>query len=465
MTDDILDRWLNDLIERHTRTLARPEFLKAVRALSARYVERRRELPHRSPIDSAGKRAAFAAFFAPLHFITVRTVVGRLDASSAGVREIVDLGCGTGAASAAWALALREPPAILGIDRSSWALAEAAWNWRGLNVDGRTRRADLRDAVGLRRQKSSALLLAWSVNELDDRARATLLPALLSEARAGRPILVVEPLARRAVPWWSEWAKAWERAGGREDEWKIETSLPARLAEISDAAGFRRQSIGARALWLPPGRTGARATIRLMDPATSAAADQDLVDGLRAGDPRVFEALVRGQGPRLLSVTRRILKDEEDARDAVQDAFVSAFRARNQFNADSRVSTWLHRIAVNAALTRLRSRRRRPEESLDDLLPRFLPNGHHVEHFTAWTEPADVALSRKETASQVRSAIESLPETFRTVLMLRDIEGLSSEETASMLNITPNAVKLRLHRARMALRTLLAPRFIQGASA
>ncbi len=202
-----------------------------------------------------------------------------------------------------------------------------------------------------------------------------------------------------------------------------------------------------------------------MEPASSSANDRELVDGLRAGDPEVFEALVRGQGPRLLSVTRRILKDEDEARDAVQDAFVSAFRARQSFNADARISTWLHRIAVNAALTRLRTRRRHPEESLEDLLPRFLPNGHHVEHFTAWTEPADETVSRKETAEQVRRAIDTLPETFRTVLMLRDIEGLSSEETASMLNITPNAVKLRLHRARMALRTLLAPHLVQGASA
>jgi RNA polymerase sigma-70 factor (ECF subfamily) len=202
-----------------------------------------------------------------------------------------------------------------------------------------------------------------------------------------------------------------------------------------------------------------------MESGASTPTDADLVDGLRAGDPQVFETLVRGQGPRLLSVTRRILKDEDEARDAVQDAFVSAFRARKQFQADSRISTWLHRIAVNAALSRLRSRRRRPEESLDDLLPRFLPDGHHVEHFTAWTEPADVTISRKETAEQVRQAIDSLPETFRTVLMLRDIEGLSSDEAASLLNITPNAVKLRLHRARMALRTLLAPHFAQGASA
>ena len=201
-----------------------------------------------------------------------------------------------------------------------------------------------------------------------------------------------------------------------------------------------------------------------MDAGAPAPSDVELVDGLRAGDPKTFELLVRNEGPRMLSVTRRILKDDDEARDAVQEAFISAFRARSQFNAESRISTWLHRIAVNAALSRLRSRRRRPEDSLDDLLPRFLPNGHHVEHFISWTEPADVTISRKETAARVREAIDSLPDTFRTVLVLRDIEGLSSQETASMLNITPNAVKLRLHRARMALRTLLAPHF-QGASA
>lgn len=201
-----------------------------------------------------------------------------------------------------------------------------------------------------------------------------------------------------------------------------------------------------------------------MEPAAPARPDAALVEGLRAGDPKTFELLVRNEGPRMLSVTRRILKDDDEAREAVQEAFISAFRARAQFNAEARISTWLHRIAVNAALTRLRSRRRRPEDSLDDLLPRFMPDGHHAEALTSWSEPADVTVSRKETSEQVRRAIDSLPETFRTVLMLRDIDGLSSEEAASLLKITPNAVKLRLHRARMALRTLLAPHF-QGASA
>jgi RNA polymerase sigma-70 factor (ECF subfamily) len=470
MARSLVDRWLTALVDRHTRALSRAEFLKAVRALSARYVERRAELGRRSPLDSAGKRAAFAAYYAPLHLLMVQHVTRALGAATPSVQRILDLGCGTGTSSAGWALACDRAPTLTGIDRSAWALGEAAWNWRALGLAGRTRQGDLVAAASARSSASggrfpSAILVAWSANELDDDARAVLLQALLGHAASGRAVLVIEPLARSAAPWWSEWADTCERVGGRADEWQEDVPVPAALADISEGAGFRRPPLRARSLWWPAGQPRRNRVLpSLMDRAPSTPADRDLVDGLRAGDPQVFEALVRGQGPRLLSVTRRILKDEEEARDAVQDAFVSAFRARQQFNAKSQISTWLHRIAVNAALTRLRTRRRRPEDSLDDLLPRFMPNGHHVEHFTAWTEPADVVVSRKETAAQVREAIDSLPETFRTVLMLRDIEGLSSEEAASLLNITPNAVKLRLHRARMALRTLLAPRF-QGASA
>src|SRR6185295_1281534 len=95
--------------------------------------------------------------------------------------------------------------------------------------------------------------------------------------------------------------------------------------------------------------------------ADAAADERELARGLRAGDPEAFERVVRVYGGRMLAVTRRILHDEEDARDAVQDAFISAFKARAQFQADARVSTWLHRIAVNSALMKLRKRRRTPE--------------------------------------------------------------------------------------------------------
>jgi RNA polymerase sigma-70 factor (ECF subfamily) len=195
-----------------------------------------------------------------------------------------------------------------------------------------------------------------------------------------------------------------------------------------------------------------------------AADEPELARGLRAGDPQVFEQLVRTYGGRMLAVTRRILHDEEDARDAVQDAFISAFKSRSQFQSSARVSTWLHRIAVNAALMRLRTKRRKPETSIEDVLPAFNDVGHHAEQFVAWNEPADVAVERRETGEFVREAIARLPDSYRTVLLMRDIEGRDTEETAAAMGITANAVKIRLHRARLALRALIAPRMQEAAS-
>jgi RNA polymerase sigma-70 factor, ECF subfamily len=186
-------------------------------------------------------------------------------------------------------------------------------------------------------------------------------------------------------------------------------------------------------------------------------AEAELARGLREGDPRVFEEIVRTYGARLLAVARRILKEDEAARDAVQDAFISAYRARKTFTGSARVSTWLHRIAVNASLMKLRSQRRRPEDPIEDLLPTYTEDGHHSERFVSWAEPVDSALARKETSAFVRQAIDKLPDSYRSVLLLRDIEGLDGSETAAALGLTPNAVKIRLHRARLALRKLIEP--------
>lgn len=186
-----------------------------------------------------------------------------------------------------------------------------------------------------------------------------------------------------------------------------------------------------------------------------------LVTGFKSGDSATYESLIRAYGGRLLQATRRILNNDDEAREAVHQAFISAFKARHQFGGEARLSTWLHRIAVNTALMKLRTRIRQREESIDDLVPRFLPNGSHADRFASWDEPVDVALARKETAAQVRAAIDSLPATYREVLLLRDLEGLSNQEAADLVGTTVNAVKIRLHRARMALRTLLAPTFEQ----
>jgi RNA polymerase sigma-70 factor, ECF subfamily len=190
-------------------------------------------------------------------------------------------------------------------------------------------------------------------------------------------------------------------------------------------------------------------------PDSVSAEEADLLRELRAGSHAAFERLVRKSSGPLLAVARRLLPNEEDARDAVQEGFLSAFKALPSFAGDAKLSTWLHRIVLNAALMKLRSRRRRPEESIDDLLPCFDETGEWVSPTTAWAAPTESEVESRETRMMVRRSIDRLPETFRTVLLLRDIEDLDTEETAVILGVTPNAVKIRLHRARQALRSLL----------
>jgi len=194
------------------------------------------------------------------------------------------------------------------------------------------------------------------------------------------------------------------------------------------------------------------------DPGRAPPADEAaLVAALQAGDESAFARLVHEQGARLFAVARRLLRNEQDAEDVVQEAFVQAFRNIGRFAGDARLGTWLHRIAVNAALMRLRRMKRRKEPSIEELLPRFHDDGHRRDVGPAWQERGeDVALAA-EFAAVVRAAIDRLPDSHRTVLLLRDIEQLDTEETARQLGLSINATKTRLHRARMALRELIAP--------
>ena len=199
---------------------------------------------------------------------------------------------------------------------------------------------------------------------------------------------------------------------------------------------------------------------REMGIPSDAGGEQALVARLRNGDETAFELVVRREGGRLLAVARRFLRNEEDARDAVQDAFLSAFRSIESFGQGSRFSTWLHRILINACLMKLRSSRRRAEDSIEELLPKFQEDGHQVNHSNPpWEGSAEELLARSETREIVRRCIDKLPETYRSILLLRDIEELTTEEAARLLGVTENAVKIRLHRARQALRTLLDPTF------
>lgn len=192
--------------------------------------------------------------------------------------------------------------------------------------------------------------------------------------------------------------------------------------------------------------------------SSSVAADGEraLIDALRRGDDDAYEALVRAHGGRLLQVARRFLR-EEDARDAVQEAFLSAFKAIDNFDGKARLSTWLHRIVVNACLMRLRRKSHQVEQSIEPLLPRFLEDGHRAQVGASWPEDPSRVFDRGELRGQIRAGIDQLPDNYRNVILLRDIEELSGAETAELLGISTNAVKVRLHRARQALREILDP--------
>lgn len=185
--------------------------------------------------------------------------------------------------------------------------------------------------------------------------------------------------------------------------------------------------------------------------------ERNLLDALRENEQWAYELLLSRFGGRIWATARRFLPCESDCADAVQRAFLSAFRSISKFEANSSLGTWLHRIVVNECLMLLRKKSRTPEVSVEELLPQFDSSGHHAGPIAVWRQLPEDELLRKETQFLVRSCIEQLPEEYRTVLMLRDIEELSTEETARQLGASEGAIKTRLHRARQALRTLLEP--------
>jgi RNA polymerase sigma-70 factor (ECF subfamily) len=188
--------------------------------------------------------------------------------------------------------------------------------------------------------------------------------------------------------------------------------------------------------------------------------DDPLVGRLQAGEESAYADCLALHGTSLLATAQRMLGNEHDAADALQEAFLSAFRAIQNFQGESTLRTWLHRIIINTCLMRKRANSRRPCRSIEECCPSFDETGHHTQPVRTWSSPLE-RLSRDETRARVREAIDSLPEPHRTVLILRDIEELDTFAAAESLGITPGALKVRLHRARQALRTMLDPIFAE----
>ena len=244
------DSWLAALDERHLASLTPSEVARALRALSSCYVERRGKLERGGALDSAGKRAAFALFYAPLHFFVTREIVRSLSHPAGGLERLIDLGCGTGSAGAAWTLESRIAQ-VTGFDRHPWAVAEANWTYRQFGIAGHAIRNDI-TRVTLRGGPGAGILAAYAVNELTDDARAGLLPRLMAAHRSGTRVLIVEPIARRLARWWAPWEGAVVAVGGRADEWRFRVELPPRQRALAKAAGLDPRELTARSLFLGP---------------------------------------------------------------------------------------------------------------------------------------------------------------------------------------------------------------------
>jgi len=241
-------RWLDELEHRYLSDLNFSEVRRAVQALSSLYVERRDRVDFASAFSGAGKRAAFAMYFGPLHFLLITEIVRALHARVPKDTDILDLGCGTGVAGAAWALELQSEPKVIGVDRNPWALQECKWTYHQLGIHGLTRNAEIKT---LRPPAHTAVIAAFVINELDSDSREHFREHFIKISRAGAPVLVVEPIARRISSWWDEWSRAWRAAGGRDDEWRFRIPLPERLALMDQAAGLNHRELTGRSLWLP----------------------------------------------------------------------------------------------------------------------------------------------------------------------------------------------------------------------
>jgi SAM-dependent methyltransferase len=247
-TRSAFEIWFAALEQRHLSLLTFQEIRRGLQALSSIYVERRRLIESGDALKGEGKRAAFALFYGPLHFLLVGAIVRDLGCALPPPARILDLGCGTAASSAAWALEAGGKTPILGIDRNAWAVEEARWTLHALKVRGEARKGEIdRPPVP---GPQDAVLLAFAVNELGEPVRARLLDRLLRAAEKGTRVLVVEPLARRPMTWWDGWSKSLVAAGGRDDLWRIEVDLPDRLRLLDKATGLDHRKLTGRSLWL-----------------------------------------------------------------------------------------------------------------------------------------------------------------------------------------------------------------------
>ena len=246
------DHWLDALEQRHLADLRVAEVTRALRALSSAWVERRHRGGRGGALDGAGKRAAFALFYGPLHYLVTERVVQSISGALVPAPSaILDLGCGSGAAGAAWAIAAGSTSRMMGIDRHPWAVDEARWTYRTNGLSGTARQGDATRLPPLK--PGSGVVAAYVLNELPAESRLWVEGELIAASARGARVLVLEPIARSIVPWWDATAARFAAEGGRADEWRFPIELPRLLETLDKGAGLRHDELTVRSLWLPGG--------------------------------------------------------------------------------------------------------------------------------------------------------------------------------------------------------------------
>lgn len=187
----------------------------------------------------------------------------------------------------------------------------------------------------------------------------------------------------------------------------------------------------------------------------------ELIEGLRKGGAGAFEELIRLYGGRLFLKANQMLGNTEDAKDCVQECYVQVHRNINQFRGEADLYSWMYRILVNGCLKKMKARSAAEHQPLDDLMPIFDTDGCRIEPLWQKIPTAEEILDEKVTRERVLEAIQTLPPAYRDVLYLRDIEGHSTAEVSEMLSLSLSATKVRLHRARSALKKILEPVFLE----
>jgi RNA polymerase sigma-70 factor (ECF subfamily) len=188
--------------------------------------------------------------------------------------------------------------------------------------------------------------------------------------------------------------------------------------------------------------------------------ERELVRRCQAGDPVAFEALFNRHMAMVYRQAIRMLGDPVEAEEVVQEVFVTVYKKIGLFRGEAAFSTWLYRLTANAAITKLRKRKRSREISIEDYLPAFQDNGHHqVRPVVDWSVDLEKMVTTKETQAVIREALDCLPPVDKAVVVLSDVEELSNRDIAQALGLTVPAVKARLHRARLFLRGKLAAHF------